>query len=129
MKIDNSIISLTYYNDILDLLHAGKKVKGWRTFLRDGRHLDAYYNKKLGAVIKFQNFILEERTPLKFRVPTFKLDNGGYVVQPLVEKKNLGLAVSKIRHQLKPYLKRGIFPDLHVHNVGWYKGKPLMFDW
>lgn len=117
-----------YYNDVLDLLHAGKKVRGWHTYKRSGKNLDAYYNKKLGVVIKFQNFILDSRTPNKFKVPTYKLDEH-YVVQPIVVKKNLALAVSKLRAKLKPHLKRGIFPDLHVGNVGWYKGKPLMFDW
>mgnify|MGYP003341120851 FL=1 len=116
-------------NDILDLIHSGENVRGWGTYKRSGRNLDAYYNKKLGIVIKHQHFILETRTPKEFRVPTFKLDNGGYVAQPIVEKKNLALAVSKLREKLKPHLKRGIFPDLHVGNVGWYKGKPLMFDW
>ena len=123
-----SNFALWYYNDVLDLLHAGKKVRGWGTFKRRGNHLDAYYNKKLGVVIKHQNFILDGRTPNKFKVPTYSLDQE-YVIQPLVEKKNLGLAVSKLRAKLKPYLKRGIFPDLHVGNVGWYKNKPLMFDW
>jgi hypothetical protein len=116
------------YNDVLDLLHAGERVKGWGTFKRRGNHLDAYYNKKLGVVIKHQNFILDEKTPRKFRVPTYSLDQE-YVIQPIVEKKNLALAVSILREKIKPYLKRGIFPDLHVGNVGWYKGKPLMFDW
>jgi hypothetical protein len=127
MKLNASLIR--YFNDVLDLIHTGKKVRGWRTYKRSGKNLDAYYNKKLGVVIKFQYFILDSRTPNKFKVPTFKLDNDGYVVQPIVEKKNLALAVSKLRTKIKPHLKRGIFPDLHVGNVGWYKGKPLMFDW
>jgi hypothetical protein len=65
---------------------------------------------------------------VKFRVPTYQLKND-YIIQPLVSRKNLGSAVRKLRNQLKPYLKRGIFPDLHTGNVGWYKNKPLMFDW
>ena len=119
---------LLHYGEVLDLLHTGRRVRGWDTFKRRGKPLDAYYNKKLGVVIKNQNFVLDAKTPRKFRVPTYYLDQD-YLIQPLVEKKNLALAVSKLRSKLKPYLKRGIFPDLHVGNVGWYKGKPLMFDW
>ena len=117
-----------YFSDLLDVLSSGESVRNWRRFKSKSRSLEAFYNKKLGLVIKKPVFILESRTPVKFRVPTYQLKND-YIVQPLVSRKNLGLAVRKLRNQLKPYLKRGIFPDLHTGNVGWYKNKPLMFDW
>ena len=122
-------IQIKHYNDTLDALHNGESVKGWRVFVRSGEELDAYYNKTEDMVIKLQNFINDDRTPLKFRVPTVKLDNNGYVVQPLVEKRNLTEALKILRVKMKPYFKRGIFPDLHRYNIGWYKNKPLMFDW
>jgi len=117
-----------YFSSLLDVLSSGESVKDWKRFKSKSRSLEAFYNKKLGLVIKKPVFILESRTPVKFRVPTYQLKNN-YIVQPLVSRKNLGLAVRKLRNQLKPYLKRGIFPDLHTGNVGWYKNKPLMFDW
>jgi hypothetical protein len=117
-----------YFSHILDVLSSGESVKDWKRFKSKSRNLEAFYNKKLGLVIKKPVFILEHRTPAKFRVPTYHIKDD-YVVQPLVSKKNLGPAVRKLRKQMKPYLKKGIFPDLHVGNVGWYNGKPLMFDW
>jgi hypothetical protein len=117
-----------YFSNLLDVLSSGESVRNWRRFKSKTRNLDAFYNKKLGLVIKKPVFILEHRTPVKFRVPTYQLKND-YIIQPLVSRKNLGSAVRKLRNQLKPYLKRGIFPDLHTGNVGWYKNKPLMFDW
>lgn len=117
-----------YYSDVLDVLLSGESVRGWRRFKSTTRVLDAYYNKKLGVVIKKPVFILEEKTPKKFRVPTYELKDG-YIIQPLVSKKNLGLALQKLRDEMKPYIKKGLFPDLHKGNVGWYDGKPLMFDW
>jgi len=117
-----------YFSHLLDVLSSGESVRNWRRFKSKTRNLDAFYNKKLGLVIKKPVFIMESRTPVKFRVPTYQLKND-YIIQPLVSRKNLGLAVRKLRNQLKPYLKRGIFPDLHTGNVGWYKNKPLMFDW
>ena len=118
-----------YYSNVLDILLSGESVKGWHRFKSKTRELDAYYNKNLGVVIKKPVFILEERTPKKFRVPTYELTPDGYVVQPLVVKKNLGSALAILRKEMKPYIKKGIFPDLHKGNVGWYDGKPVMFDW
>jgi hypothetical protein len=117
-----------YFANVLDTLLSGESVKGWRRFKSKTRELDAYYNKKLGVVIKKPVFILEHRTPNKFRVPTFELKDD-YILQPLVSKKNLGDALVKLRKDMKPYINKGIFPDLHKGNVGWHKGKPVMFDW
>ena len=83
-----------------------------------------YHCKDLGLVVKIPNFILNERTPLKVRVPTIRIDQD-FVVQPYVEKvktKEAYLAILK-------KLKRDVGYDLHRGNVGWYNGKPVMFDW
>jgi hypothetical protein len=90
--------------------------------------VNGFYNKKLGVVMKRPAFILEHRTPMQFRVPTYFLQES-YVLQPLAERKNLRLALQILRGKLNKYLKYGIFPDLHTGNIGWYNGKPLMFDW
>lgn len=117
-----------FYTTISDLLDDGIKIKGWAQFKSTYRDMDAYRNTKLGVVLKRPACILEPRTPKQFRVPTFSLENG-WVVQPLVEKVNLGKAVKTIRKKMQTHLKRGLWPDIHVGNVGWYKGKPLLFDW
>jgi hypothetical protein len=126
MKLNASIH--WYFANVLDILLSGESVRGWHKFKSTTRDLDAYYNKKLGVVIKKPVFILEERTPKKFRVPTYEIKDD-YILQPLVSKKDLGSALIKLRKAMKPYIKKGIFPDLHKGNVGWYKGKPVMFDW
>jgi hypothetical protein len=120
--------TLLFYSDVLDILLSGESVKGWHRFKSKTRELNAYYNKKLGVVIKRPVLILEERTPKKFRVPTYELKDD-YILQPLISKKDLGGALVKLRKEMKPYIKKGIFPDLHRGNVGWYNGEPLMFDW
>jgi hypothetical protein len=117
-----------YYEDVLDLLLKGQQVKGWKPIPCKSRKVDGFYNKKLGVVIKRPVFILEHRTPMEFRFPTYFLQES-YVLQPLAERKNLRLALQILRGKLKKYLKYGIFPDLHTGNIGWYQGKPLMFDW
>jgi hypothetical protein len=50
-------------------------------------------------------------------------------VQPIVKKTRLKEAVGVLARQLAPYIAKGYAPDLHAQNVGWYKNKPLMFDW
>jgi hypothetical protein len=116
-----------FYTSVSDLLEEGRKVKGWVQF-KSTRDVNAFYNTKLGVVLKLPACILEPRTPIQFRVPTYVLENG-WMVQPLVQKINRKKAVDAIRKKMKPYLKMGMWPDLHTGNVGWYKGKPLMFDW
>lgn len=106
----------------------GQHVKGWGAFKSTYRGVTAYYNKKLGIVVKVPHFILEPRTPLFLRVPTIKLDDE-WVAQPLLRKTDLRRALTMLRKSLKPYLDKGIFPDIHAQNVGWYNGKPLLFDW
>lgn len=124
--MDNSVKQYLYR--CAKNLENGIRLKGWKKFKSNVREMEAYYNKKLNIVLKNPRFIMENRTPLIIRVPTIKLADG-WVVQPFVSKTNLKMAVEAIRKDLEPYLKRGIFPDIHVGNVGWYNGKAVMFDW
>jgi hypothetical protein len=111
-----------------ELLDSGTPLKGWKQFKSTYRDMSAYYNTSLGIVLKNPKFILEPRTPLFLRVPTVNLGDG-WVVQPLVRKTQLRAALTALRTKLEPYFKKGIRPDLHVGNVGWYGKKPVLFDW
>jgi hypothetical protein len=110
------------------ILTEDRKVKGWRRIQSTSRHMDVFFNDGLGVVLKHPKFILEHRTPSFLRIPTVKLGDG-WVVQPKARRTDLKAAVDQIRTHLEPYLAKGIFPDIHHGNVGWYNGKPLMFDW
>lgn len=111
-----------------EMLDAGTPLKGWKKFKSTARDMSAFYNTECGIVVKKPKFILEHRTPLFLRVPTVDLGDG-WVAQPLVRKTNLRAALIALRASLKPHLARGVFPDLHRGNVGWYENKPVMFDW
>ena len=100
----------------------------WYRYISRRRKMLCFYNKEIGLVIKKPAFILEHRTPLVFRAPTIDLGDG-WVCQPILEKKMLKLAFNKLHKDLKPYNKRGIYPDMHLGNIGWYNKKPLLFDW
>lgn len=117
-----------YLVECAELLDSGSYLKGWKRFKSTSRVMSAFYNKSLGVVVKNPKFILDHRTPVSLRVPTVKLGDG-WVAQPLVRKTELGEALRSLKQDLKPYLKKGIFPDIHRGNVGWYEGKPLLFDW
>lgn len=82
-----------------------------------------YRNKTKGLIVKSPNFILNPNTPLKVRVPTIDLGDNWFV-QPFVKKVDTKLAVELIREQLGK-----VHCDLHRWNVGWYDGKPVLFDW
>lgn len=125
MKLSN--FQRQYYNSIPKILEYGENVVGWSRFKSKYRRMDAFYNKTYGMVVKRPKFIMDQRTPLKLRVPTINLGDG-WVLQPLVKKTNLKQAVDQIKLQLKSKYPN-INPDLHTENVGWYEGKPLMFDW
>lgn len=104
------------------------KVVGFEKATSTYRNMDAYYNRGLGIIVKRPAFIMEPRTPSFLCVPTTKLRRG-WVVQPIVQKTRLKEAVGVLEQQLKPYRDMGYAPDLHAQNVGWYKNKPLMYDW
>lgn len=124
MKLTN--FQKWYYNTVLKILERGDNPEGWNRFKSTYRQMDAFYNKTYGMVVKRPKFIMDRRTPRHLRVPTINL-NDGWVLQPIVKKTRLKEAVRLINNELKNYPK--IKPDLHTGNVGWYDGKPLMFDW
>ncbi len=113
-------------NRVIDDLLVGKQVKGWKKYASRYRNLDAFYNKKVGLVVKLPACIIEHRTPEELRIPTTNLGDG-WVSQPIALKTNLRAACEAIRKKLKNH--PGIFPDVHTGNVGWYNGKPVLFDW
>lgn len=88
--------------------------------------MEAFFNKRLGWVVKKPVFIMDHRTPLCVRVPTIRLDND-WVAQPIVSKVDLKWAVETIRTTLSEF--KGIHADLHVGNVGWHNNQAVMFDW
>jgi hypothetical protein len=94
---------------------------GW---VRICKRVPVYLDKERFLVLKQPRFIYNPRTPLKFRAPTIKVDDFGWVVQPYCEKYRLKEAVLFLRSKLGDY---GY--DIHHLNVGWYLGKPVMFDW
>jgi hypothetical protein len=86
----------------------------------------AYVNDKLGVVVKRPNCIIANDTPQEVRVPTIDLEDG-WVVQPIVKRHNLVKAEAIISKKLDPYTS--IVVDLHLGNIGWWRGKAVMFDW
>lgn len=115
-------------NDATLFLEKGIKVSGFTKVKSTYRNLDAFYHRGLGIIVKRPALILEPSIPSHLIVPTVKLRNG-WVVQPIVKKTRLKEAVRRLERKLKSYREQGMTPDLHVGNVGWYKGEPLMFDW
>ena len=107
-------------------LELGLKIKDWHKYTSKYRIISAFYNKKLGLVIKRPSCILDKNTPLYLRIPTTDLGNG-WVCQPIALKINLKAACEVIRKQLKKH--PNIYPDVHTGNVGWYRRKPVLFDW
>lgn len=124
MKLTN--FQKWYYTTLPKIFESGDGVDGWIRFKSSYRKMDAFYNKRYGTVVKRPKFIMDKRTPLYLRVPTINLGDG-WVLQPIVKKTNLKKAVKEIKSALKKH--SNINPDIHVGNVGWYEGKPLMFDW
>lgn len=124
MKLNK--LQRNYYASLKQGFENGMDFIGWQQFKSTYRQMDAFYNKRLGVVLKRPRFIMESRTPRHLRVPTINLGDG-WVLQPLVKKTRLKEAVRQIRTELNNYPK--IKPDIHVGNVGWFDGKPLMFDW
>lgn len=124
MKLSN--FQKWYYSSLIKIFERGSNADGWSRFTSTYRQMDAYYNKGFGMVVKRPKLILDKRTPKHLRAPTVNLGDG-WVIQPFVKKTNLKAAVNQIRAELKKY--PSIKPDVHVGNVGWYDGKPVLFDW
>jgi hypothetical protein len=92
------------------------------------RDLFVFYSQQLELVLKRQGFIMEPRTPQFLRIPTMRIREG-WVAQPIAKKIDLKKAVDIIKEKLQPYYAIGIYPDVHVYNVGWYEENPVLFDW
>lgn len=104
---------------------------GWRRYHSTYRPINAWYNKRLGIVIKRPANILDTRTPEFLRAPTTDLVFG-WRAQPILKKVKLARARDAILCKVNRWNRRHhehVTPDLHTGNVGWYKGKPLLFDW
>ena len=119
--------NLLYLSTVLELSDSAGQY-GFVRYRSTYRRLQAYASKERGIVLKRPACILDDRTPKKLRVPTISIDNG-WVVQPIVRKTDLKLAVEIVRRRAKPYQKYKIYPDIHTGNVGWYNGKAVLFDW
>ena len=126
--VDIQRLETDYLNKVVGLLTRGVQVPGWHKFKHKSRNVNGFYNRRLGLVVKKPAFILEHRTPVRFRVKTVSLKDG-WVGQPLLVRTRLNEAVGRLRKDLKPYLSAGFCVDLHIGNVGWYGKKPLLLDW
>lgn len=84
-----------------------------------------------------RKYILKEvRTILgdkpKKAVPTLELENGLYFLQPKVNRRRKYEAQKQLekiwdRSDCDPY--KIIGRDCHENNVGYWNGKPVVFDW
>ena len=124
MKLNK--LERTYFALLINAFEKYQKAPNWKRYSSKTRNMDAYYNENLGLVVKKFAFILDDNTPKSVRVPTYDLGNG-WVLQPMVQKINLKAAKDAIASKLKKY--PNVTADIHVGNVGWYNGKPVMFDW
>ena len=124
MPFKLSKTDLRDFRDIAEILEEDNPTV-YANWYRMSPRVPAYRNKERYLVIKRANFILNKWTPLKVRVPTIKLDGYGWVVQPYCERYRLKEAIEVIHKQLRK--NHGC--DLHCGNVGWYMGRPVMFDW
>lgn len=98
--------------------------------LQDVKHNNSnlkwfWLNKKEKIIVKNPSLI-DDCWPENFTVPTVETqdeNNDIVFIQPLVNTKNKRRALSILID------KNFKLDDLHVDNVGWYKGKPVVFDW
>jgi hypothetical protein len=118
-----------YLVDCCNAFSVGKPVKGWKNKKFPQRSVDVWINRTLGLVLKRFNYVLSnaEDLPPEVLLPTLELGETSDVwwAQPLVSMVNRKKAVRKIKKRLTGRQ----FPDIHCSNVGWYKGKPYLFDW
>lgn len=114
-------ILLRGVSDAIALNRFPNRFEGW---VRICKRRPVYRSKDGLTVLKYSGFIFNADTPLKVRVPTRDLGNG-FVVQPYVQKRNTKEAMKRIID----ILGYDVGFDVHYQNVGWYQGKPVMFDW
>lgn len=89
----------------------------------------AFVNKRLGVLIKFP-FLTCRGLPSKHCLPTVFAKSPLWktrlaVIQPIADTTNL--------HEAARLLRRlGVdeeVVDFHEGNIGWFRGKPIIFDW
>lgn len=94
---------------------------------------EVYVKSAWKMVVKRGNLIykMDEKNPLfRFIVPTEKVKDASgqeWLLQPQVDRANARKAFDEIRKVVGDnYFE---FGDLHAGNTGYYKGKPVIFDW
>lgn len=92
-----------------------------------------YLNSKWNMIVKQGNLLWDVKpgNPLySFLVPTEKVKDASgeeWLVQPKVDRAESSKAFNEIKAKVgDEYYKHG---DLHKGNTGYYKGKPVVFDW
>jgi hypothetical protein len=120
-----------YLVDCCNAFAAGKGVSGWkRKDVGKHRKVEVWVNKTLELVLKRNNFVLCDACdmPEDVVLPTLELSDtdDAWWAQPLVKIKDRKKAEKLIQKRLKNYR---CYPDVTLQNVGWYKGKPYLFDW
>lgn len=95
------------------------------------RRSSVYIHKKKRIVVKYP-YIVNDYKPKKDTVPTLVLTRvrSGYFreyrtiyIQPLIDTTGC-VQAQHILNRKHPRLY-----DIHNGNVGWYKKKPVLFDW
>lgn len=107
--------------EVVRAIEAGRLPEDFR---RISERVPVYSSRSRGIVLKRGHFILDV-PPSSVRVPTRKVANTDWTIQPIVARVFLRDAVRVIRSKLP----KGVFPDLHTGNVGWLNGRAVMFDW
>lgn len=121
-EIEWNILVETHENNGRKIKHKSIKVDGHR-FQAICKRVPVYKSKKLNLILKRPALILNEKTPKSVRIPTIEI-NGLWVVQPIANLENNHGALA-----ILTAVKGLGESDLHLGNVGWYDGKPVMFDW
>lgn len=114
---------------------------GFKLTNKDSSCRGVYKNKKLGVVVK-RPYIVGWEPSKKVKVPTIKIGREPrYVdscclgccsqifIQPIVGRRNLDLAVEKLSEFESESTNNSCGGDFYRRNVGWYNGKPVVFDW
>lgn len=110
------------------LLNGAEFGPGWhtKTFHRVGGDISIYVNKKLRLVVKAPSVVTYPPPSEKLVAPTIQLFDG-WVLQPLCTFDDRTGAFHTILHRIGE--KDRYKYDLHLWNVGRFKGRPVLFDW
>lgn len=115
-----------------------KKFKGELSLLADHgfkkstrTYAQVWVNKRANIVVKKPYLICRRMPKLKNIIPTlwFRMRGEDYFVQPLAKRHRPTQALNAFAKLNKiDWISDDIY-DLHAGNIGWYKGKPMLFDW